>query len=219
MIEVTFRPIDVWPGDRTRHPDQAPFSAVWSKTLRLLSDELEHLRAKHVVVQLALPESAIRLDGWPKADARPDHPGVILAFDSQHGPLKYATDRFSGGRWRSGGETLPGWQCNLRAIALGLEALRKVDRYGITKRGEQYTGWKALGGGIAVGPTMSLEDAARLLIAGAGSVNTVREVLEHEFVRNEIYRMAAKKLHPDVGGTTEDFQRLQEAKQLLDQVA
>lgn len=36
------------------------------------------------------------------------------------------------------------WQINLRAIALGLEALRKLDRYGITSRGEQYTGWRAI---------------------------------------------------------------------------
>jgi hypothetical protein len=35
-------------------------------------------------------------------------------------------------------------EANVRAIALALEALRKVDRYGVTKRGEQYAGWKAL---------------------------------------------------------------------------
>ena len=32
------------------------------------------------------------------------------------------------------------------------------------------------------------------------------------------YRQAAKKLHPDAGGSTADFQRLQEARQLLDGV-
>ena len=32
------------------------------------------------------------------------------------------------------------------------------------------------------------------------------------------YRHAAKKLHPDAGGSTADFQRLQEARRLLDGV-
>ena len=35
------------------------------------------------------------------------------------------------------------WQHNLRSIALGLEALRAVDRYGISRRGEQYAGFRA----------------------------------------------------------------------------
>jgi hypothetical protein len=35
------------------------------------------------------------------------------------------------------------WQHNVRSIALGLEALRAVDRYGITRRGEQYAGFRA----------------------------------------------------------------------------
>jgi hypothetical protein len=35
------------------------------------------------------------------------------------------------------------WQHNVRSIALGLEALRAVDRYGITRKGEQYAGFRA----------------------------------------------------------------------------
>lgn len=35
------------------------------------------------------------------------------------------------------------WQHNVRSIALGLEALRAVDRYGISRRGEQYAGFRA----------------------------------------------------------------------------
>lgn len=35
------------------------------------------------------------------------------------------------------------WQHNVRSIALGLEALRAVDRYGISRRGEQYAGYRA----------------------------------------------------------------------------
>ena len=60
----------------------------------------------------------------------------MVAFESKHGPLKYATDVFDH------------WHANLRAIALGLEALRKVERYGITQRGEQYTGFRTWNSGI-----------------------------------------------------------------------
>lgn len=35
------------------------------------------------------------------------------------------------------------WRHNVRSIALGLEALRAVDRYGITRKGEQYAGFRA----------------------------------------------------------------------------
>jgi hypothetical protein len=49
---------------------------------------------------------------------------------------------------------------NARAIALGLEALRKVDRYRITKRGEQYTGWSALPPATPMGAAkMTADDA------------------------------------------------------------
>src|SRR5947208_1880483 len=82
--------------------------------------------------QFAVTESDIRLDGRPRARAVASHPGVVLAFDSRHGPLKYAVDTFDR------------WQDNLRAIALGLEHLRAVDRYGVTRRGEQYTGWRQI---------------------------------------------------------------------------
>jgi hypothetical protein len=35
------------------------------------------------------------------------------------------------------------WRHNIRSIALGLEALRAVDRYGISRRGQQYAGFRA----------------------------------------------------------------------------
>jgi hypothetical protein len=61
------------------------------------------------------------------------------------------------------------WQHNVRAIALGLEALRKVDRYGITRRGEQYAGWKALPAGIGIGAThMTSEVATKVIIEESG---------------------------------------------------
>ena len=184
-MNLTFRPIDQWLGETTKARRYSQFSASYGQTLDLLGRELSFLKATNVVIQLALKESDIRLDGLPRAQARPSHPGVILAFDSVHGPLKYATDTFHE------------WQGNLRAIALSLEALRKVDRYGVSKRGEQYTGWRALSAGE--GAPMTREVAERFLKEHGGS-----------------FREAVKRLHPDAGGNEEDFKRLQEAERILE---
>ena len=64
----------------------------------MLDRELSKLGAHSVVIELALDEGDIRLDGLPRADARPRHPGVIVSFDSKHGPLRYGTDAFPDSR-------------------------------------------------------------------------------------------------------------------------
>jgi len=57
-------------------------------------------------------------------------------------------DVFDTGEMRDGHRLLRNvcdedWRHNVRSIALGLEALRAVDRYGISRRGEQYAGFRA----------------------------------------------------------------------------
>jgi hypothetical protein len=215
-MDVRFRPIGTWPGPSTtadRRGSRWSFRAGWTDTLNLLEHELGKLKARDVVIQIALSEGDIRMDGWPRANApQPYHPGVIVAFGSKHGPLQYATDAYEL------------WQHNVRAIALGLEALRKVDRYGITRRGEQYTGWKQLGAGepVAMGAAaMTAEEAAAFLV-DHGEWGDVKADPEDLIGAPEVialyYRSAAKRLHPDACGSTEDFQRLQEAKALLDSI-
>lgn len=179
-MNVTFRPIDTWPADTPLEGQWSRFRASYSDTLDLLDRELWQLDARNVVIQVALREDQIRLDGLPKSNATaPTHPGVILAFDSKHGPLKYASGAFHH------------WQDNLRAIALGLESLRRVDRYGITKRGEQYTGWKALPSGSQVEKDLEL---GRKLIAEHGSL-----------------KAAKRATHPDAGGDADDFRAVMAA--------
>lgn len=220
-MHVIFRPLITWPkGDLTLkyRRKSSPFGATYSRTLDQLDRELVHLGATELVIQLALDESEIRLDGMPRANASPRHPGVVLAFESKHGPLQYATDRFNH------------WQANVRAITLGLEALRKVDRYGITMHGEQYTGWKQLPpSSIEVGPaSMTADEAAQFLIAhgevdGAEPPHDTWELLGDHPLRQEVvdgyYRRAAKRLHPDHGGDPAMFLRLQQARDLLTRAA
>lgn len=177
-MQVIFRPLERWDRRGIANRPHSPFKAAYQDTIDLLRRECRMLGARRVVVELAIRESDLRLDGQPYAGTRPEHPGVTVAFDSKHGPLKYTADKFAT------------WQENLRAIALGLEALRKVDRYGMTSRGEQYAGWKALPSGEA-----ALKDRGAELIRQHGGV-----------------RAALHATHPDHGGNTEDFAAVQAAR-------
>lgn len=207
-MRLIARPIDQWPGELTpddaRQPTQ--FTATWTETCDLLHREVEMLGADEVVLQVAITERESRQDGWVRADARPRHPGVIVSFESKHGPLRYHTDRFTNRGWRG---YLPGWQSNVRAIALGLEALRKVDRYGIAQAGEQYRGWNALPPGRPMGAAMTVEQAQQLLRDAAG--------VDGEDSRSymDLYRLASKRCHPDAGGDPAAFREITDARDLL----
>lgn len=195
-----FRPIDNWPHKQNRRPKSSAFRTKYNQTLELLDKELLMLSVRQAVIQIDLPESKIRIDGLPRSGARPDYQGVILSFESKYGHLRYATDVFDF------------WQDNLRAIALGLEALRKVDRYGITKRGEQYTGWKQLP--AAITEVSDIQEAAAFMerYSGLAAEDIIRE---HEVYR-QAYRASALKLHPDKGGNVENFTLLQKIKKLFE---
>lgn len=211
----TFRPLQ-WdrestPADERR--SRYTFKAGWAHTLNLLGRELEHLDAEHVVIEAGFQERDIRVDGMIKGNApQPAHPGVRIAFNSKYGPLVYATDAHD---LR---------QHNVRAIALSLESLRQIDRYGVTRRAEQYTGWKAIGTGtpMPAGPSMTREQAAAFIAEhtlgrpSGSPMWTADQVLTDPGAAAAAYRYAARRLHPDAGGTTAEFQQLQQAKAALD---
>jgi hypothetical protein len=192
-VLYTFRPLGAWTeGDTVPRRGAHVFKASWQSTLDLLARELAHLDAAHVVLQADFREQDLRVDGMPRANARqPQHPGVRIAFDSRYGPLTYATDAHE----RQYGYGLQGWQANVRAIALALEALRAVDRYGVTKRGEQYVGWKALPAGTgAPASHMDAEQARAVLVIHAGWDGWTDAQAE------AIWKKARKHTHPDTNG-------------------
>lgn len=209
------KPIVQWPTALTPYHlrKTSAFKAGFGATVNLLERELEHLTnvgRRSAILQMALRDRDIRLDGYPRADARPDHPGIIVSIESKWGPLSYPCDTFDD------------WQDNLRATALALEALRKVDRYGVTKNGEQYTGFKQLGSG----PTMTQIEAANLLISvskiNEGPVRlpgfevVTSDMLGDRSVLAAVWRQVVKKLHHD--GVVEDrdlWERVNEAKRLV----
>jgi hypothetical protein len=158
--QYTLRPLGPWLEKVTTNRKGNPFRAKWSDTLELLGSELNQLGAKNIVLQIDVQEGDLRLDGMLRANAKVGFPGVRISFESKYGPLTYATDEFVG-RYYS---DPPDWQINVRAIALALQALRAVDRYGVTKRGEQYTGWKALPAGQGAAASHMTDSQARIIL-------------------------------------------------------
>jgi hypothetical protein len=185
---MTIRPL-THPGTE-RSQLYSPFRSTWAQTKQLLRQELAHLNAKQIVLELDFGEADLRLDGEPRAGRAAKSPAVAISFESKHGPLRYACNRFTK------------WQDNVRAIALGLEALRKVDRYGIGQSGEQYRGWKAI--------ENSSEDPLEVLVRFAAD-----DVLIGDPSPELLYRLAIKRTHPDRGGSREHFDAVQAAREAL----
>lgn len=201
-VSIRFVPLDLkdFPGPRgvTRRV-RSQFKAGWSNTLNLLDRELWILGARNVVLQAGFRADQLRQDSWPLGRATPSHPAVIVSFnDSDNRPLSFPCDRYDS------------YEHNLRAIALSLEALRAVDRHGVTKRGEQYAGFKQ----IEAPKQWTVDDAAQFL--GAKTGYPAQMIVEDPDDYRKLYRAAAKTLHPDQGGNPHEWKLLGDAKALLD---
>lgn len=193
-------PIGEWPGALTVRRQRSNFASTLSATMEVLRRELRQLGAQNARLQIAIDAAAFRLDGKPRATAKPEHPGIILTLDSKHGPLSYPCDTYTT------------WQDNLRAIALALEALRKVDRYGVTRNGEQYRGFLALESTAAPAGFANADAAYAWLLALVGA-----EDLPGQPAAQMLIRKAKRITHPDVGGDADTFQRVTLAEQYLKQ--
>jgi hypothetical protein len=194
MLNAHFKPLHQWSGERTKQRLYSQFKASWLQTLDLLEYELGKLRASHVVIQIEDPEAHKRMrnDGsMTLADKHwPDKAGVVLTFESPKGNISMPCDRY---RY---------WRDNLRAIALSLEALRAVDRYGVTRGNEQYKGWARL-----EAPTsgMSREKALEFLSSLGGyrvdALESAPELIEAAIKRLRL------DYHPDRANGDENARR------------
>lgn len=180
------------------------FSASWAQTEKLLLDEVRLIEGRNLVIEVDVREQDLRLDGTLRANAREaSTPGVVVAFDSKHGPMLYRCDTY----WAPYRGQGPDWQHNVRAVALTLQSLRDVDRHGATETGQQYAGFKALPSGTAMPSShMTKTTAAELLervaIGNDGALRerSVRDILADPAVAMEVWRQARKVAHPDRRG-------------------
>lgn len=206
---VKFVPLERWPHKPTANPEKSKFKITPTRMYELLDLELRKLSARDVLFQTFHNAGAIRSDGQPRSNSYPSQPGFILTFKNKSGEiLSFPCDTY---------RTM---EENLYAVALSLEALRRVDRYGVTRNQEQYRGWKQLPSGA--GPVGETYDTSLAFFADvtdekldeitglcAGSEAASGLAIEM------LYRRAAKKLHPDMGGSQADFQRLQECMRII----
>lgn len=197
-MSFTFKPLTGWPGTPTKHREQGRFSAPYSATLTLLEKELEKIGARNITIYLSLPAHQIRQDGLPYAKAKPSAPGVLLTWEMRHkgtwAPRSIACDQSMN------------WQENLRAIALTLEALRAVSRWGALSSGEQYEGCAAL-----PAETAGATDPAAILGRYAG-VTAAEAAADPD----RAYREALRRVRvPDHGGDEAEFKVVTAAYEAL----
>jgi hypothetical protein len=189
------------------HPStRSQFTTTWSATLGLLEREVYAIQSAGMpdpILMVDCQESDLRLDGQLRANARLATSAVALSFESVNGPLLFRCDRYDATPWNN---KMQLWQHNIRAIALTLEALRAVNRYGATQSGEQYTGYRQIGSTAAEVP-LAADYALRTLARIAGV-----SVLDVD--RDRLISLARRKAHPDTGGSAElwaEFTRAYEA--------
>lgn len=207
MLEYEFRPLSRWPQEATpsHRRKRATFRAGYVSTLDLLEKELLHLKAKDVIFEADCSSSEIRNDGRLRSSAKLRSPGIVVSFDSAKGPMRFPCDRFID------------WEDNLRAIALTLEHLRAVDRYGVTSHNEQYKGWTGLPDKRDLHPDRNI--AAALVCRMARDVLnrpiSIECALNGDELCDEIIRGLKMKLHPDRRGSDTEFKELQQALEVL----
>lgn len=182
-MRATWRPLPAWP--YPARPKKADlFKSSWGATLQKLEAEISAVKGSELIIGVVTDEAAIRIDGQLRADAKMRHPGAEVSFEVDGRRLVFHTDAYNV------------LQSNLRAIALGLESLRAVDRYGITSSAEQYAGFAQLTAGEPI------EERGRKLVEAAGSVTE-----------------ALKRHHPDHGGDEADFVAVQAYRNVRKAVA
>jgi hypothetical protein len=154
------------------------FTATYSDTIAMLDREIAAIGGTDVSIDVDVSPSGIRQDGQGvRCDSHVR--GAATVMIKGQSVRKMAHD----------------WQHNLRAIALTLEALRSVDRYGATETGQQYTGFKALGAGRAMPAShMTRDDAIHVL----DEYTNADWSLSTDGAR--VFRLAQIATHPDKNG-------------------
>lgn len=180
-----------WPETwaRTKWPETAKFGShsfteardELFRQVELLLDYWDH---KSIVLSTNVP---LRNDGIPYANMRqPDDKGVAVYFQYKKEATVLCCDK-----WNR-------IEHNLWALAKTIEALRGVERWGVSdflKR--SFTGFAEL-------PPAAEKQAWWRILGFAGIP------LSYESVKTN-YREIVKSAHPDAGGTTQWFQSVQEA--------
>ncbi len=170
---------------RTKRPQPSRFGGTPGQIKQQLLDEIERLGGYHIVISTNIQ---LRRDGLPHANRkRIEDSGVAAYFTLDGEPMVLACDKW---------DTV---HDNMRAIAKSIEAMRGMERWGVSELLKRvFTGFKALPSSV----TLPWEEV--LGVSRSASTDEIKAA----------YRQKIKEAHPDTGGSAEIFQRIQEAYQL-----
>jgi hypothetical protein len=202
MLDARFKALPKWNRQPGLQGVSAHFKTAYNRTLDKMEYELRKLDARDVVIEAGYRLDQIRNDGWPRGGCAPSHPGVVLYFKSADGPLCFPCGNYSR------------MEDNIHAIALTLENLRAIDRYGVTLQHQQYLGFAAL---PAPATTGTVEQAAQFFASIAAAGITAEQVMADPEIYRKVYRYAAAQLHPDAGGDRGAWTAMQNAAVLLEE--
>jgi hypothetical protein len=168
------------PETRTRKR-KAPLTAA-DAAVRLEA-ELERLGADDAKLSTS---QKLRIDGTPRSDlSEPTDVGAAVYFTLNGKPRCLACDR-----WTRVAD-------NIAALAQHIDALRRIERYGVGTMEQAFAGYAALPATSADWP----------IVLGVPPTATRDEILA-------AHRRLAGEHHPDKGGRSEDMARINEARDL-----
>lgn len=152
--------------------------------LQRLEGELDRLGASRPTLSTNVD---LRLDGRPRSDVEPRDPGAAVYFTFRGKATVFACDRY-----RRVAD-------NIAAIAAHIDALRRIERYGVGSLEQALAGYKAL-------PADTAADWRAVLGFPAGSVPSLDAI-------NDRFKTMARERHPDVGGNQDGFTQIQRARE------
>lgn len=193
----------VWPGRKRAagwRPKPAPFKVqAWDRIQKEMQREVAQVNGKDLTLAIDVRSPGdFRFDGGIRADARPTTSRIVVSFTRPDGRrLVFPADAYGY------------WQHNVWGIRLSLEALRSVDRHGVTSGDLQYEGFAQI---TSSSSAMTPAEAFKV-IAGLSGIEEA--ALAYPSVFASAVKLARSKAHPDAGGSQESFQRLEEAARVL----
>jgi hypothetical protein len=148
-----------------------------------LEDEITRLGGRNPVLSTNV---SLRLDGRPRSDENPKDPGAAVYFSFRGKATVLACDRYLA------------VADNIAAIAAHIDALRRIERYGVGTIEQALAGYKAL-------PA----DTAANWRAVFGFPIDSRPSLDQV---DAAYKAAARQHHPDFGGTDIEMAHVNRAR-------
>lgn len=170
-------------GGQTR-TERTTRSLTVADAIARLSAELGRLGAQHEVLSTNVQ---LRLDGLPRSgQPEPEDPGAAVYFRLKGQPRVLACDR-----WNRVAD-------NIAAIAQHIDAIRRMDRYGVGSLEQAFAGYAQLPANTAL-DWRNVFGFAKDAQVYPGDVD-------------EKFKELARLHHPDAGGTHEGMARLSEAR-------